>query len=482
MKKKKNLSILLLLVSGIFIPLLISGCYMTGISGSGKISINFSPLVDQTNTSKSIKGTQDTTYTAHIYLFANGKIVPLSETSAFRELSLSENTTVELTDIPTGPTYYIAVSVGNKGDNYFEVRWWGKSQEFKIVAGGTVTPPITLSSSDFTMATNLKGESLKGVVVNAGSIYTPTIGKLYYGTALTSLSSLSLSSGQINSISIGKFLDATNTPVSEPWLNTASGIVPFRNGSFVTNFSQALDSESILTSGAVEVPTGGVAVFYERSGGLGGVYIDSTNKNDPSAWHWLNIDLSQYVSGQPILDYYNTQNYAYFASKLGAFRLSSDLITNYNGQDVPNFMDDAVFFDNVDIGDKNSILSLSGYTSGTNQYLVMGTEKGAYIGELDESSDDIILSGTLRGPLTGTESYTINKISVTSNPSVSGAYYIAMLSEKDLFIYNSATEKTTHYPFYSGLPGELTGFAWFNDNGKLELLVSGTEGLVSLTQ
>ncbi len=480
MKKNKNISILtLLLLVGMILTLLISGCYMTDTSGNGKISITFTALSSQLSGAKTTKGSEETVYTARVYLFADGKLFLLGTTSDFKELTLTGTTTVELTDIPTGPTYYIAVSVGTKGDSYFETRWWGKSQNFKVVAGGTVSPSITLLSSNFTM--NLKGKNLKGIVVNGADIYTSTSGVLYYGTSPSTLISKDFNTAQINSISIGKFLDASNTPVSEPWLNTDSGIVPFRNGSFITNFSQALGSKSILTSGAVEATTTSVAVFYERAGGLGGVYIDSTNKNDPASWEWLDIDLSQYVSGQPILDYYNTQNYAYFASKLGAFRLSSDLIYNYNGTDIPNFMDEAVFFDKVNIGENNSILSLSGYSNGTNKYLVMGTKKGAYIGELDEASNDIILSGTLKGPLEGTEDYQINKISVTPNPSASGEYYVAMLSERDLFIYNSVTDKTTYYPFYSGLPGELTGFAWFNDNGTLKLLVSGTEGLVSLT-
>ncbi len=480
--RKRNNNILLSLITGLLILLLVSGCYMTNISGNGKITIKFSTLDSQFGTTKGIKGTTEPTYTVRVYLFADDKLLSLNGTSTFKELELTgSTTTVELTNIPTGPTYYVAVSIGTKESNYFEVKWWGKSETFKVIAGGSISPSITLLSSNFVM--NLKGENLKGVVVNEtdSNIYTPTAYGLYYGAVPSTLNYKAFSFAQINSISIGKFLDTDNIPVSEPWLNTDKGIVPFRDGSFVTDFSQNMSSKSILSSGGVEATENSIAVFYQRSGGLGGVYIDSTNKNDPATWKWLDIDLSQYVSGQPILDYYNTQNYAYFASKLGAFRLSSDLISNYNGSEVPNFMDEAVFFDKVNIGNQNSILSLSGYSNGTSQYLVMGTKKGAYIGQLDETSDAIIANGTLNGPLEGTENYQINKISVVSNPSVSGAYYIAMLSERDLFIYNSVTQKTTYYPFYSGLPGELTGFAWFNDNGTLKLLISGTEGLASLS-
>ncbi len=469
MKNKIKISIIITI--GIIISLGISSCYMMGNVDTGNLSLDFSSIVKGIDSKSLLSRASTPGYTARIYLFADGKIYPLGDKYEYKEENISENRVqVEIKNIPAGPVYTLAVSIGTKGTNYFNVEWWGNSEEFKIVAGSTVSPTVKLQETSFTPA--LSGKHLKGVIVNSSTICTPTEDTLYYGSTITSFQSKTLTGYSINSISIGKFLDNTNAIVNEPWLNTTKGIVPFRNDNFDETFSSKLP-ESIIMSGAVEASENSIVAFYERDSGLGGVYIDSTNKTQPSTWEWLDIDLSDYVSGQPIYDYYNTESYAYFASKLGAFRLSSTLIEEYNNSgNTPNFMDEAKFFS---VDNNIQIISLSGYTSGSTKYLVMGTENGAYIGTLDESSDSVLTNVTL---LSRTKNYKINKLIITQNPNNSSQYYIAMMSESNLFIYDSSNSTVTSYPFYSGLPGELTGFAWWNDNGSLKLLITGTEGIV----
>ena len=115
------------------------------------------------------------------------------------------------------------------------------------------------------------------------------------------------------------------------------------------------------------------------------------------------------------------------------------------------------------------IFSLAGYTSAADTYLVMGTQQGAYTAKLAETTADIFLS--LPTLISSTENYSITKM------AASGSGNIAMLSDRDLFIYNSTAETVMHYPFNSGLPGTLTDLAW----AGTELLISGTAGLVSIT-
>ncbi|NOY09003.1 MAG: hypothetical protein GXP33_09190 [Spirochaetes bacterium] len=146
---------------------------------------------------------------------------------------------------------------------------------------------------------------------------------------------------------------------------------------------------------------------------------------------------------------------------------------------MPDLMDYADFFSVTDSKGEIPIVSLAGYTSGSDAYLIIGTERGAYTVKLTESdTEQVFDTNKTLDPVTGTAGYNITKIAVTS------ANHIAMLSDRDLFISDGST--VTHYPFNSGLPGtltpsglpgKLTDLTW---NGT-ELLISGTEGLVSIT-
>ena len=466
-------------------------CYVSSSFGNSGIRLHFKNSY-LTSSARALGDTSNST--ARVYLLdSNNAVFPLGEDKEYKESVISSaGTDVNLDNIPAGSGYRVLISIGNLSADgkFLDVAQYGQSEQVSISSGSIADVNITLKDSPFSKY--LKGKEIMGVKINPADnwIYAADSTGLYSGTDPGSMENnrLSLSdtgtSYEVQSLSIGKVISGTSIIEDQVWLNTDKGILPYNGSSFNTNFSKNLSGVTkILDSGALDVSidTPAVSIFYQVDGGLGGVYVTDSTKDTPKVWDWLNIDLSDIISGQPVSSFYITDNYAYFATKLGAFRLSADIITTYNGNDIPDLMDYADFFSVTDSKGEIPIISLAGYTSGSDAYLVIGTERGAYTVKLTESDPENVFATTATPELVnGTAGYNITKIAVTSSAS-----YIAMLSDRDLFISNGSA--VTHYPFNSGLPGtltdsglpgKLTDFTWFNDT---ELLISGTEGLVSIT-
>lgn len=448
---------------------LLYSCYMSSSFGKGSLSLHLT--TDSSLSSPRALGDTSNNKARVWLLDANSAVFPLGQDTEYQQVVInSSGTDISIDNIPAGQ-YTVLISVGNIDPNgFFEVLQYGESKPFSISSGNTAEPAISLEPSPFSKY--LKGINLKGVKELSSTVYAASKDILYSGT----LGNIDGGTGQqvptdyeVQSLSIGKVIATADT--DEIWLNTNKGILPYNGTTFNTDLSSNLGDVTVLDSGAINVSGASLAitVFFQREGGLGGVYI-IPGHNPPAANDWLNIDLSDVITGQPVLSFYITDNYAYFATKLGAFRLSSDIITTYNGTDIPDLMNYAKFFSVDDSSGEIPILSLAGYTSGADN-LIMGTEKGAYTVKLTEGDADHAFTETPT-LITDTEGHRITKMAAKSDGS-----YIAMLSEKDLFIYNSTANAVAHYPFNSGLPGTLTDLTW----SGADLLVSGTEGLVSIT-
>ncbi|GEM_PF-6052388 len=471
---KKTVFISIAFVAGLFLY----SCYFTGVGGRGSIALRFSEV-----SPKSARAASSTTY-ARVYLIANGEIYPIGDGTDYVETSLSGTsaTEVEIPDVPVGPQYQVTISIGDKPTvdaDFLEVTEYGASDPFSITPGGTTDVSLTPTASPFSLY--LGGTELKGVIYNTAdsTLYVVSGTRLYMGASVSGMDTGTLlpTGYSANSISLGTFFGGA-APKDEPWIDTNMGILPYRNGAFQEDFFSGTISSgtkpSILQSGGVWVNSNvDLTVFYQRDGGLGGTYIASDNASTPSNWNWLDIDLSDVLTGRPILDFFVTANYAYFATKLGAFRLDTKMIQDYsvNTSNVPDLMSYADFFKVTDSnGNEIPIISL-GYDNGTK--IVMGTEAGAYMAELDEASADTPLKAGTISLLEGTGDYEITRVSVSPD----GAY-IALFSEKDLFVYRQSTGTIVKLPFYSGLPGEITGAAWMPDNKTL--VITGEDGMVSV--
>ena len=469
---KKIIKMAVLTAALISLGLLYS-CYMSSSFGNGSLALHLA--ADFSSSSPRTLG-DSSNNTARVWLLdAEGSVFPLSDDLEYRQADIgASGTDINIENIPAGQ-YTVLLSVGNiDSTEFFDVLQYGQSEAVSITSGSTAEMTLPLGPSPF--STYLKGVGLKGVKEFEGTVYAVSADKLYNST-LANLANIGFNPAntpadyEVQSLSIGKVVSTGDSAI---WLNTNKGILPYKTGtSFDTSFSSGLGDITIFDSGALDSSESfPITVFFQREGGLGGVYITNEAKDSPSTWNWLNIDLSDVITGQPVLGFYMTDNYAYFATKLGAFRLSSDIITTYNGTDIPDLMNYADFFSINDAdGGEIPILAIAGYKTGADTYLVMGTEKGAYTVKLTEG-DAVHAYTTAPALLSGTAGYGIRKMAAKSDGS-----YIAMLSGRDLFIYNSVAETVMHYPFNSGLPGTLTDLAW----AGTELLISGTAGLVSIT-
>jgi len=465
-------------------------CYVSSSFGNSGIRLHLTGDSYSTSSARALGDTSNST--ARVYLLdSNNAVFPLGESTEYKESPISSTgKDVTLDNIPAGSGYRVLISIGSLTDGIFlNVTQYGQSEPVSISSGSTADVNIILKSSPF--SEYLKGKEIMGVKINPtdNQVYAAGPDSLYKGTDPGSMESKPLPpadpSYEVQSLSIGKVISGTGI-IDQVWLNTNKGILPYDGSSFNTNFSKNLIAGSdvtILDSGALDLSITApvVSVFYQIDGGLGGVYITDSTKDTPGEWNWLNIDLSDVISGQPVSGFYITDNYAYFATKLGAFRLSAEIIKAYNDNvtNIPDLMDYADFFSVTDSKGEIPIVSLAGYTSGSDVYLVIGTERGAYTVKLTESGTDVFAATAAPELVNGTAGYNITKIAALD------ATHIALLSDRDLFISNGST--VTHYPFNSGLPGtltpsgkpgKLTDLTWFNST---ELLISGTEGLVGIT-
>jgi hypothetical protein len=120
------------------------------------------------------------------------------------------------------------------------------------------------------------------------------------------------------------------------------------------------------------------------------------------------------------------------------------------------------------------ILSL-GLINPDGEVLMMGTENGAYEAGAT-GGPDVIGTPSL---VTGTQGYRILKIATLYDWPNFFPTYAAFLSDAYLFVRDPFAADLVKYPLCAGLPGKITGMAWYHLVGTPDyyLVVSGTEGL-----
>jgi len=415
--------------------LLLFSCYWTPQTGSGEFSIKFAGAP---------KGVGDSY--ARVYLLTEGSVlVPIGQDTDYAEAKISAgDTEVTVKGIPAGPRYKVLVSTGTQQAGWFEVAQYAESGLFEVSPGETQDVAVTLLDNPFytpPASPTLMGKSLKGTIISGGQIYTVDAQKLYGGADVNSMAVLAdvsteLSGYSINSVSKGI---AAGT-YSDVWVNSNRGILPYRSASphFNNSFSFGEGVVPVLSSGAYLT-----YAFYQRDGGLGG----SNGINPPASW--MDVDLSDVVSGQPVRDMAIAGDGGYFLTKIGAFSISSTI-------DLDDIFVNGAFFT---VGGSNNPILAIDYGNGV---FTFGTGNGVWRDSdpgLPQDESQVI----------GTDGFSFHMIA-----SRSDADQWAALSPYYLFIGSGSTV-TDIFPFNAGLPGTVTGMIW---NGGT-LVISGTEGMVA---
>ena len=460
--------ILLLILSLVLLPLLLVSCFWQGPAAPGSIAFSMS-------TKALGKSMDQQAETLRIYLFSGDTIFPLSS-AEYAEAKIIDRSATYNSDlvIPAG-SYKLMLAAGHTVAGKFQVTDYADPVSITISPGvSTTVPPVALKASPFTFKV-LWGENVPGAAVVGGSGYVTAAGSLYPLTPnpLTLGTGLTIPGAPtVNSLSVGLEYGVENSISPTPWLNTSQGILPYsiQHSDFVATFT-APGNGAVDVLDSVGVNTGlQIIAIYERNAGLGGALVTTTLGATPT---WNDANLEDFLTGKPFLDVIvgNTQNYVYFATALGAFRLDASVVSN--GSTADEILKKCTFFKVRDTADKEiPILSLA-ILSG-NQ-LLMGTANGLYTATLDEDSS---LQVTSNSPtlVSGTEGNAITKIRMAT---VGGKSVAALLSDANVFTYDGTT--VASYPFYSGLPEDLPGrlntIMLLVDGTSLHLVAAGQNGL-----
>jgi hypothetical protein len=211
---------------------------------------------------------------------------------------------------------------------------------------------------------------------------------------------------------------------------------------------------------ALAYPDGAnVVIFFQRNGGLGGVYQESALPPD----NWVNVDYSRMLKDQLVWDFCVTGDYdcGYFATALGALQIPQLLVETYTEGTEIELMKQAKFFAVKVDGKEVPIISL-GYDP-TPQILYMGTYEGLYYAQAGAPlAENPKLLGVTRN---------LRIYMVLLNDT-----YRVYMSQTYLFLQQKGSGKVISLPFVAGLPGNVSAMDW---DGNV-LVISGTRGVVTL--
>ncbi|MCK4516802.1 MAG: hypothetical protein KAU31_16185 [Spirochaetaceae bacterium] len=448
----------IVLITGLFL----AGCYVLVDDGIGSVGIR---LPDTSST-----GDPSDQSVARIYLLNETSLVEIGDATPYKEVPiLAVENEVSIGPVPSGPGYQVILVLGDPvGDaDIFVPEQYAVSEPFAVIAGQATPVDLVPVTSPFRHESGVFGENLVGITFVGGSFYTASAGdagseafQLNAGLAVTATASLPVDE-TATSIGIGALFGVPDVP----WINTDKGIIPYDGGTLELDFDADYPSDfpPVLDSGAF-LSGGELYGWFQVEGGLGGVYDDLA----PGDKQWLtDIDLSTFISGQPIsdlaVDFSVGGGEGYFASKLGAFALPEEILTDSTINTVPKILDEASFFEVLIDGEKAAITELA--LIGSELYL--GTNKGVVgVDIADLGLDSIPTSDVV------TES-----LGRTVRDMAMGATYHAILTDHFLIVSSTAGAPYTLLPIYAGIVTAPTGL-FLDDSGVV--LIAGETGIASV--
>lgn len=428
----------------------------------------------------------DEDYFAQVYLLYNEELYPLGDDTVYIEYELDEEADqnrIIVENVPAA-TYILWLGIGIKREENgaFNVQYYYESGEFELVAGSTTEINCTLLDCPFDKALNVLGENINGVVINTNlpnNLYASGPKNLYsYNDVyngpdfnlVEEFDETDFPNYDINSVSKGlSYVDEVTLPTDSLFLSTSTGISLWDGAAPINNaFSTDLGEVNVLKS--LAYPDGNhVSVFFQRDGGLGGVYLD----NNPI--EWIDVDYSEILKDQLVWDFFVTENLGsnnggYFATAFGSLKIPQSIIEDYDPatEDDINLMAECEFFAVKDGDEEIPIVSL-GYDpdiiTPTDSTVYMGTYEGLYyanVGATTALDGDPVLLDVTRGR---------RIYMVLFNDT-----YRAYMSQTYLFLQEKSSGDVVALPFVAGLPGDISAMDW---HGNI-LVISGTLGLVTL--
>ncbi len=425
-----------------------------------------------------------------------------------------EDDQITFTDLPLGEAW-VFIAKGTVGSDEFFYPSASGDIEVTIVGGDNEPVTITLEDSPFQWSADLKGTSVVGLAELGGTVYaankTAAGNGLYKGTYaggtfITSSGPDLPADVEVSSLSVGKVLNGAGY-IDQVWVNgswsaatgsggimgwTASdtpGADTLDNGlsdgfANAANRKDGVDDLNVVYSGAFVVD-GGVAIFFQRDGGLGGVYLDSpTEYAKPKAdWPWIvdEINLGELLADvveEPddlILDLELSSTTAYLVSTLLTAKVSETLITG-GSSDVS--VDDLLSSDSVAYAPELGAPIIDIDLDETNGRIYIGTAKGLYVGEASAESGKFLKDGTQARAVSGTIGSSIEMV-VSSKEGTYLAFVTKRGDDPDMLsLVEVATESVRTYRTLEGLPGEdILSLIWLDDN---VLAIGGNRGLVAI--
>lgn len=429
-------------------------------------------------------------YFAQVYLLIDKELFPLGNGTDYIEKTLNkqeDQNRVVVEDVPAG-RYVLWLGIGTKRteNGAFNVQYYYESEEFELVAGSTASIYAELLDCPFDKALNILGENINGAVIYTIGAGSPTL----YASGPKNIYSFSgnyngpdfdvsevfnesdFPNYSINSVSKGLDYTGGIPPDNCLFISTTTGISKTDLNTVDNTFSSGLGQMNIPKSLAYP-DDANVAVFFQRDGGMGGVY------HDDQPMEWVYVDYSEMLKDQLVWDFCVTNNLkniapgqdncGYFATALGALRIPQEFIEDYEEGDDVNFMTLGQFFEILDDNDEEIPIVSLGYDPDTatpeNSTLYMGTFEGLYYAQVGTATP---LNGTpeLLEETEGTRIYMV---------LLNDAYRI-YVSQTYLFLQEKSSDDVVSLPFVAGIPGAVSALDWDGNT----LVISGTLGVVTL--
>ncbi|MFW5743791.1 MAG: hypothetical protein ACOC2D_11005, partial [Spirochaetota bacterium] len=455
MKRTALLSTLAALV-----VVILAGCYLGYDDGAGSVGI---PLPDP----RSVSGTAPAEY-ARIYVLNGPVLVEVGEETAHAEFDLSPSGSERLTEATLGPIpaddgYRVVLVFGDYqdgagGDEFFVPTEYALSGEFTVFGGQATAVDVEPEATPFVAVggADILGLDLKGIEFTGSNLYVADSTTLYEADAAPGDFETGVSFGSsepvpgdrtINGITLG-----ASSSGPEVWLNTTNGVVPFDGTPFDEDFDNGSDLSdvSILDSGAFNLLSGDVYGYLQFDGGLTAV------RDIGSGSEWMKpTDLSDLVSGQPVYDLAVQRSesnvYGYFATKLGAFRMSDAVISDDTVDSAQEVFEASDFFEVTINGTEAVITQIAVEPDGSGD-LYLGTPRGAVRVPDEEaakigSEDNVPLDAEL---IPGTEGLVVEDIVMAGD-------YVVVLTNHFL-VYSTdggETFSSQRFPVYASSAGTV---------------------------
>ncbi len=466
--------------------LAVVGCSMDPSAKTGAMTFAFSPAARALGAGESYR--VQIYYGSDLYDSADAQI---SDTIVFEAL-------------PTGlATVFVAQGSGS-GESFVASKYG--SFEVTIAAGDNNPEPLTLATVPFRSA--LAGVGVKSVVSMGSDVYVATTSNLLKRATYGAEGWSSLSDGPEVPTGVGDLSLSLASYFAEGgfapqiWVNGtwnpgtplgSGGIMPWIGNSLDQGFASGFNlpgnwsgtraAFTVLRSGSFSVAgadagSDGLAIFYQRNGGLGGVYVQRSEAADQGSWPWImnQIDLSATLGDivapgqEPILDFAVSDDALYLVTSFTTLRVSKGLLQAGVTDAQAVLESDFVAFAT---GVTSPIVSIA--VGGNTVHL--GTDDGLWEGRTGTTG--FFATGTGPTQVNATVGYRVRTISVS--PDDLHVAFISNRGEGADFLAVmpvAAPEEIRTYRTLEGLPGTaLTSLVWLDNS---TLVVAGNGGLAEL--